>query len=1019
VPACLRVTLDGNDEAATLSEGALAFATVQAAIDFASENPTVATAVCVAPGSACGASGVFAYAGSLTMRDGISVYGNYESSGFTRCADSTTRLSGANGGVVFGAEIASETVLDGFVVEGRDAGIGAAIVADAARDARISNSSILASDAGDGRSIGVALLNGAELTLSEVEIEASAGALETAGVRATGATVWIDDSSIEVTGTAVTGVELINAAGSLIEGSDVSVLGQFADDAFASGVRIVGNADGTIVRANAISAKGPSYALTALAVETCVGSMTIAGNDVEANNPTEGFAPGQPPTFGVNVVGDCEARIASNTVLSAGGNDIVNVAVACEAPCSIEDNANLYVNKTGVVFLGGQGDATAVRCDGCLEITNNAVTGLVDPSGNHRMTNYYSTGMSVVGPTLVARNRITGGCSFESVGVRASGARLENNLIIGRDPSRCGFDPTMSTYSSTSIGVLAGSNLDLHSNWILAGAGEMRRFALSIAGAGTTIRNNSIVSPVASSFSPIAAAVEGTGWLAFENNALQGGVYLGPFPILETPEGINALPGASANLVADCNGGNLHLIAGSPCIDGGTPAGAPEFDWDGEARDATPDIGPDEYSTVNDVCFGVTCSGHGTCRPGPVVECACELGYAPGFTNPLECVPNPCAVDNGGCDPRTFCTRTPEGRDCSDCPQGFTGTGETACVDIDECATDNGGCDPLTVCTNTAGSRTCGPCPPNYVGTGATGCVFTNSCDPNPCQRDAACIPDVSSFTCACPTGITGELCQLTFSQISLGWYYFCGVRSDGSLRCGGNNVQVPTGTFVTVSTDQAHACALRTDGTLACFGANSSGQASPPEGTFLAVEAGPFRTCAVRSDGTLTCFGQAFLDGVTPPPGTFTSVSAGSTHACAVATDQTIVCFGTNLYGESTPPSGTFQQVSVGTSHSCGIRSDGTLACWGSNSFGEASPPAGTFQAVSSIYYFSCGIRSDGTLACWGNVPSGGPPSGTFRRLATGVNQDSGNGNACALRDDDVVLCWGASGWVAPTGGP
>jgi hypothetical protein len=38
-----------------------------------------------------------------------------------------------------------------------------------------------------------------------------------------------------------------------------------------------------------------------------------------------------------------------------------------------------------------------------------------------------------------------------------------------------------------------------------------------------------------------------------------------------------------------------HLLAGSPCIDSGTSAGAPATDRDGEPRDLSPDVGPDEY----------------------------------------------------------------------------------------------------------------------------------------------------------------------------------------------------------------------------------------------------------------------------------------------------------------------------------------------------------------------------------------------------------------------------------------
>ena len=39
---------------------------------------------------------------------------------------------------------------------------------------------------------------------------------------------------------------------------------------------------------------------------------------------------------------------------------------------------------------------------------------------------------------------------------------------------------------------------------------------------------------------------------------------------------------------------DLHITAGSMCVDMGTTAGAPLLDMDDEMRDATPDIGADE-----------------------------------------------------------------------------------------------------------------------------------------------------------------------------------------------------------------------------------------------------------------------------------------------------------------------------------------------------------------------------------------------------------------------------------------
>lgn len=67
---------------------------------------------------------------------------------------------------------------------------------------------------------------------------------------------------------------------------------------------------------------------------------------------------------------------------------------------------------------------------------------------------------------------------------------------------------------------------------------------------------------------------------------------------------------------------------------------------------------------------------------------------------------DPCATENGGCDPLTTCTAAPSGVECGPCPEGYSGTGATACQDVDECsATD--ACADGESCVNTPGGYDC------------------------------------------------------------------------------------------------------------------------------------------------------------------------------------------------------------------------------------------------------------------------------------------------------------------------
>jgi alpha-tubulin suppressor-like RCC1 family protein len=68
-----------------------------------------------------------------------------------------------------------------------------------------------------------------------------------------------------------------------------------------------------------------------------------------------------------------------------------------------------------------------------------------------------------------------------------------------------------------------------------------------------------------------------------------------------------------------------------------------------------------------------------------------------------------------------------------------------------------------------------------------------------------------------------------TFTQISAGGYYNCGVRADGTVGCWGQSPTPPGGTFTQVAAGGSHTCGLKGDGTVACWGNNGNGQATPP----------------------------------------------------------------------------------------------------------------------------------------------------------------------------------------------
>ena len=266
----------------------------------------------------------------------------------------------------------------------------------------------------------------------------------------------------------------------------------------------------------------------------------------------------------------------------------------------------------------------------------------------------------------------------------------------------------------------------------------------------------------------------------------------------------------------------------------------------------------------------------------------------------------------------------------------------------------------------------------------------------------------------------TPEKTSRAFQTVSAGGSHSCGLRTDNTITCWGNNdfgqSDAPTGAFQTVSAGGSHACGLRADGTAVCWGNGYSGQTRAPTGAFQTVSAGANHSCGLRADGTAVCWGAYLHERAVAPAGEFQAVSAGG-HTCGLRLDGTAVCSGNSDFGLAAAPAGTFQTVSAGSGHSCGLRLDGTAVCWGDNYLGQADAPAGTFQTVSAGTNHSCGVRADGTITCWGayflglSETTGRPileravaPTGAFQTVSDGGN------HSCGLRLDGTITCWGSN---------
>lgn len=634
---CVYVTKLGVDMGA---DGTLLkpFGTIQAAITFAAMNlQNNAARVCVTAGALCGATGN--YAGSFTMAEGVSVLANYESTLGTRCSANSNTSTGIQvktpEGVVFPSSIGKPTVLDGFRIDRAPSAINRGVTVDGAKGAMISNVSIPQSAAGVmvTHTYGVVVQNGGDAIIGpKNRIEAGGGSVEAIGVRAQASKVIIQDNcqtydnkgrcndfcgqnpSIRGGNVAATqdsyGVLLVDSPNALIETS--AICGNAG--VHGAAVKITGDSNGTVVRANKINAFGGTSDSHGVWMEDCNnGKPWIVDNTaIVAQGANAGTA-----VDGVRAVGQCHAVIDANTSIGGGGEGQSSKpnGVHCLAKgghpsgCIIATNALVYGSSNGF-----PPEATGVRCEGgsCVRIVRNA---LLDGRGGQVAYGVFLQGTG----TFVDANLIAGGCAPTATGLEAddSFARIQNNLIVGYNPNDCqgGMIAPIETRGMRVVTQAGPNEIDVHSNDI-DGSGspqaQCKSYGIKLesgaqpAVGGSGIFRNNILNPGVcfSARYNFAEATASADPRIFQNNDLNPAVVAPSALYLD--EGVNGLMMlaqinglmgtlASNNLSVDpafvAYPNNFDLQPNSPCKGMGTPTGAPGKDIGGVARPSPPAIG--------------------------------------------------------------------------------------------------------------------------------------------------------------------------------------------------------------------------------------------------------------------------------------------------------------------------------------------------------------------------------------------------------------------------------------------
>ncbi len=286
---------------------------------------------------------------------------------------------------------------------------------------------------------------------------------------------------------------------------------------------------------------------------------------------------------------------------------------------------------------------------------------------------------------------------------------------------------------------------------------------------------------------------------------------------------------------------------------------------------------------------------------------------------------------------------------------------------------------------------------------------------------------------------------ELSFTSISAGGDFGCGIATDQLLYCWGSDVEGQIGNgsdgagidpslatvkserFTALSAGNNHACALNQVGTAYCWGSDSDGQLGdlrninsttpiPVADTalqFRSISAGARHTCGVTTIGAAYCWGD----------GTFGQLGNGGTGQAQV---PTLVAGGLS-----------FTSIAAGGRHTCALEASGNVYCWGDNARGQlgngtlSTPSAtptqvtggGGFTAISSGFDHTCGIAG-GAVKCWGGSDWGEVGDGsegvhdvTSPITVTGLQAtviSVGASHSCAITAAGVSMCWGSNRWGA-----
>jgi alpha-tubulin suppressor-like RCC1 family protein len=286
-----------------------------------------------------------------------------------------------------------------------------------------------------------------------------------------------------------------------------------------------------------------------------------------------------------------------------------------------------------------------------------------------------------------------------------------------------------------------------------------------------------------------------------------------------------------------------------------------------------------------------------------------------------------------------------------------------------------------------------------------------------------------------------GHTCAITTSNDAYCW----GSSNDGALGGGGTVPVTPDPVIVSgglkfkaIALGFNHTCGLATNGSAYCWGDNGAGVLGQDTTvlnsytpilvaggrTYSAITSGDFHACAIAVGGAAYCWGSntfgALGTGDSSSHGAptavagghlFKAIDGGNVHTCGLTTGGDVYCWGSGWQGQVGNGSRsdqrapvkvgggrTYTAVSVGANHSCALAVGGTLYCWGGDGAGQLAGTANEtcvygpgptdnfpctstptvaaggqeFRALSAGSFHTCAVGTGGGAYCWGGNNEG-----------------------------------------------